>query len=69
MPVHVHGDEEEIFFVLAGAGLSWQDGRDLSASAPGDCIVHRVGAEAAHDPRPADGGSTCSPSARARTPG
>ena len=45
MPVHVHGDEEEIFFVLAGRGLSWQDGRAYPI-APGDCIVHRVGAEA-----------------------
>src|SRR3954452_1921654 len=25
MPLHVHADEEEIFFVLAGSGLSWQD--------------------------------------------
>jgi uncharacterized cupin superfamily protein len=44
MPVHVHGDEEEIFYVLAGAGLSWQDGRTFRVGA-GDCIVHRVGAE------------------------
>src|SRR5919201_819007 len=27
MPVHVHADEEELFFVLGGEGLSWQDGR------------------------------------------
>jgi uncharacterized cupin superfamily protein len=40
MPVHVHGDEEEIFFVLAGDGLSWQrDG--ACAVGPGDAIVHR----------------------------
>ena len=45
MPVHVHGDEEEIFFVLAGRGLSWQDGRAYAVG-PGDCVVHRVGAEA-----------------------
>jgi uncharacterized cupin superfamily protein len=45
MPVHVHGDEEEIFFVLAGRGLSWQDGRTYAVG-PGDCVVHRVGAEA-----------------------
>ena len=39
MPVHVHGDEEEIFFVLAGGGLAWQ--RDGSCSVrPGDTIVH-----------------------------
>ena len=41
MPVHVHADEEELFFVLDGAGLSWQDGRayavragDASCTAP-----------------------------------
>ena len=45
MPVHVHGDEEELFYVLAGEGLSWQDGRTYSVRA-GDCILHRPGAEA-----------------------
>jgi uncharacterized cupin superfamily protein len=45
MPVHVHGDEEEIFYVLAGEGLSWQDGSTYRVAA-GDCIVHRAGAEA-----------------------
>jgi uncharacterized cupin superfamily protein len=45
MPVHVHADEEEIFFVLGGSGLSWQDGRTYEVSA-GDCMVHRAGAEA-----------------------
>jgi uncharacterized cupin superfamily protein len=44
MPVHVHADEEEIFFVLAGDGLSWQDGAAHRVSA-GDAIVHRAGAE------------------------
>ena len=44
MPVHVHGDEEELFYVLAGEGLSWQDGRTYTVSA-GDCIVHLPGAE------------------------
>ncbi|HVW18797.1 MAG TPA: cupin domain-containing protein [Solirubrobacteraceae bacterium] len=39
MPVHVHADEEEHFFVLAGDGLSWQDGRTYRVSA-GDCLVH-----------------------------
>jgi len=39
MPVHVHGDEEEIFFVLDGSGLSWErDG--ACAVGPGDTIVH-----------------------------
>jgi len=40
-PVHVHGDEEEIFFVLGGSGLSWQDGRTFRI-AGGDVIVHRI---------------------------
>jgi uncharacterized cupin superfamily protein len=45
MPVHVHGDEEELFYVLAGEGLSWQDGRSYRVRA-GDCILHLPGAEA-----------------------
>jgi uncharacterized cupin superfamily protein len=40
-PVHVHGDEEETFFVLGGSGLSWQDGRAYGV-ARGDVIVHRI---------------------------
>jgi uncharacterized cupin superfamily protein len=45
MPVHVHADEEEIFHVLSGEGLSWQDGRTYEVRA-GDTILHRAGAEA-----------------------
>jgi uncharacterized cupin superfamily protein len=45
MPVHVHADEEELFYVLDGEGLSWQDGRTYTVRAA-DCIVHRPGAEA-----------------------
>jgi uncharacterized cupin superfamily protein len=45
MPVHVHADEEEIFYVLDGDGLSWQDGRVYTVGA-GDCILHRAGAAA-----------------------
>jgi uncharacterized cupin superfamily protein len=45
MPVHVHADEEEIFYALGGSGLSWQDGRTYAVTA-GDCVVHRHGAEA-----------------------
>jgi uncharacterized cupin superfamily protein len=45
MPVHVHADEEEIFYVLDGQGVSWQDGRTYEVRA-GDCILHRAGAEA-----------------------
>lgn len=45
MPVHVHADEEELFCVLGGTGLSWQDGRTYRVGA-GDCIVHRANREA-----------------------
>ena len=38
-PLHVHVDEEEIFFVLAGAGLSWQ-GDAVHEIAAGDALVH-----------------------------
>ena len=40
MPVHVHGEEEEIFYVLAGGGLAWQKG-EACPIGPGDVIVHR----------------------------
>jgi uncharacterized cupin superfamily protein len=45
-PVHVELAEEEIFYVLAGSGLSWQDGETYEVRA-GDCLVHRV-EEATH---------------------
>jgi uncharacterized cupin superfamily protein len=45
MPLHVHADEEEIFFVLAGSGLSWQDDATHEIAA-GDMLVHRAQAEA-----------------------
>jgi uncharacterized cupin superfamily protein len=45
MPLHVHADEEEIFFVLAGSGYSWQDGA-LHEVRAGDAIVHRPSEEA-----------------------
>ena len=38
-PVHAHGAEEEIFFVLAGGGRLWQDGAVCDVG-PGDCIAH-----------------------------
>ena len=44
-PAHAEATEEEIFFVLAGSGLSWQDGTVYEIRA-GDCIVHRVREEA-----------------------
>jgi uncharacterized cupin superfamily protein len=39
MPVHVHGDEEEIFFVLAGGGFSYEKDH-VHPVAAGDTIVH-----------------------------
>jgi len=44
-PVHVELDEEEIFYILDGSGLSWQDGKTFEVGS-GDCIVHRVAEEA-----------------------
>jgi uncharacterized cupin superfamily protein len=48
-PAHEHGREEEIFFVLAGTGLSWQGGETYDIGA-GDCIVYRAheGAHTVH---------------------
>jgi uncharacterized cupin superfamily protein len=39
-PAHEHGADEEIFFVLAGDGLLWQEGSTY-AVAREDCIVHK----------------------------
>ena len=38
-PAHAEGAEEEIFFVLAGSGLSWQDGEAFEVG-KGDVLVH-----------------------------
>ena len=51
---HVHGAEEEIFFVLAGRGVLYQ-GASSCEVAQGDCIVHRPEAEP-HALRAAKGG-------------
>ena len=53
-PAHVHGADEEIFFVLAGSGLSWQDGQTHEVRA-GDCLVHAALGKA-HTLRGGDGG-------------
>ena len=37
--LHVHGAEEEIFYVLGGSGLLYQGGAACEVG-PGDCIVH-----------------------------
>jgi uncharacterized cupin superfamily protein len=44
-PAHVHGREEEIFYVLGGRGLAWLDG-ETAAVAEGDCVVLRPRREA-----------------------
>jgi uncharacterized cupin superfamily protein len=41
-PAHEHGRAEEIFYVLAGRGISWQDGHAAEIAA-GDCIVYLAG--------------------------
>ena len=38
-PAHVEGASEEIFYVLEGSGLSWQDGAVYEIG-NGDCLVH-----------------------------
>jgi uncharacterized cupin superfamily protein len=40
-PPHSHGASEEIYFVLAGSGLAWQDDAVHELRA-GDCVVHRA---------------------------
>ena len=39
-PPHSHGASEELFFVLAGDGLAWQDDA-VHEVRPGDCVIHR----------------------------
>jgi uncharacterized cupin superfamily protein len=39
-PPHVHGESEEIFFVLAGSSMTWLDEKTYDIRA-GDCIVYK----------------------------
>ena len=39
-PPHSHTASEELYFVLAGSGLAWQDG-DVHEVRSRDCIIHR----------------------------
>ena len=54
-PVHEHGREEEIFYVLAGRGLSWLKGQTAEVGV-GDCIVYlaRRGAHSLYALEPLD---------------
>jgi uncharacterized cupin superfamily protein len=45
-PAHAELIEEEIFYVLGGSGVSWQDGESFEVG-EGDCLVH-LAAEQAH---------------------
>ena len=40
-PPHSHGASEEVYYVLAGSGLAWQDG-DVHEVGPRDCVIHRA---------------------------
>ena len=39
-PPHSHGASEELYLVLSGSGLAWQDG-DVHEVRPLDCVIHR----------------------------
>jgi len=53
-PAHVHGESEEIFYVLAGSGLTWMNEKAYEIRA-GDCIVYKNFHEA-HRIRAGEGG-------------
>ena len=38
-PPHSHGASEEIYYVLEGSGLAWQDDQ-VHEVRPGDCVIH-----------------------------
>jgi uncharacterized cupin superfamily protein len=40
-PPHSHGASEELYFVLAGSGLAWQDG-EVHEIRPNDCVIHEA---------------------------
>ena len=64
-PAHVHGEAEEIFYVLAGSGLTWLDEKAYEIGV-GDCIVYKNSTKRTRSAR-APTVSTCSPSGRAST--
>jgi uncharacterized cupin superfamily protein len=40
-PPHSHGASEEVYYVLGGSGLAWQDG-EVHEVRPRDCVIHRA---------------------------
>src|SRR4029077_17669867 len=40
-PPHSHRASEEVYFVLGGSGLAWQDG-DVHDVREGDCVIQRA---------------------------
>jgi uncharacterized cupin superfamily protein len=40
-PPHSHGASEEIYYVLGGSGLAWQD-EQVHDIRPGDCVIQRA---------------------------
>jgi uncharacterized cupin superfamily protein len=40
-PPHSHGASEELYFVLGGSGLAWQD-EQVHEVREGDCVIHRA---------------------------
>ena len=40
-PPHSHGASEEVYYVLSGGGLAWQDDQ-VHEVRPRDCIIHRA---------------------------
>jgi uncharacterized cupin superfamily protein len=40
-PPHSHGASEELYFVLSGSGLAWQDG-EVHEVRPLDCVIQRA---------------------------
>ncbi|MFL5963249.1 MAG: cupin domain-containing protein [Gaiellaceae bacterium] len=45
-PPHLHGASEELYYILGGSGLAWQDSA-VHEIRPGDCVIHRAN-ELAH---------------------
>lgn len=41
-PPHAHTVSEEVFFILSGSGLAWQDGAVHEVRA-NDCVIHQAG--------------------------